>query len=74
VCKINDPVRAQGYATLGVNTVDRTTMMIDSIGRFMGRTGIPGARDVTTATPGPSLPDRAEAESARAGGEGTGGR
>src|SRR3972149_1493024 len=31
VCKINDPVRAQAYATLGVNTLDRTVMMIDSI-------------------------------------------
>jgi trk system potassium uptake protein len=74
VCKINDPVRAQGYATLGVNTVDRTTMMIDTIGRFMGRTGIPGARDVTTATPRPSLADGGPTESARAGVEGTGGR
>jgi trk system potassium uptake protein len=74
VCKINDPVRAQGYATLGVNTVDRTTMMIDSIGRFMGRTSIPGARDVTTATPPRPLADGAAAESARVGVEGTGGR
>lgn len=62
VCKINDPVRAQAYATLGVNTVDRTTMMVDSIGRFMGRPVIPGATDVTRAetrpvtTPAPLPP------------------
>jgi len=49
VCKINDPVRAQAYATLGVNTVDRTMMMIDSIGRFMGRPPMPGAANVTRA-------------------------
>jgi trk system potassium uptake protein TrkA len=49
VCKINDPVRAQAYATLGVNTIDRTMMMIDAIGRFMGRPAIPGAEDVTRA-------------------------
>ena len=49
VCKINDPVRAQAYATLGVNTVDRTMMMIDCIGRFMGRPAIAGATDVTRA-------------------------
>jgi trk system potassium uptake protein TrkA len=53
ICKINDPVRAQAYAALGVNTVDRTMMMIDSIGRFMGRPAMPGAADVTRAASGP---------------------
>jgi trk system potassium uptake protein TrkA len=51
VCKINDPVRAQAYATLGVNTIDRTMMMIDSIGRFMGQPAMPGATNVTRAVP-----------------------
>lgn len=50
VCKINDPVRANAYATLGVNTVNRTDMMIDSLGRFMGRPAMPGATDVNRAT------------------------
>ena len=54
VCKINDPVRAQAYATLGVNTVDRTMMMIDSIGRFMGRPAMPGAANVTRAASRPA--------------------
>jgi trk system potassium uptake protein TrkA len=54
VCKINDPVRAQAYATLGVNTVDRTMMMIDSIGRFMGRPAMPGATNVTRAVSRPA--------------------
>ena len=54
VCKVNDPVRAQAYASLGVNTVDRTMMMIDSIGRFMGRPAMSGAADVTRAAARPS--------------------
>ena len=60
VCKINDPVRAKAYATLGVSTVDRTDMMIDAIGRFMGKPGAPGATDVTMAVmpPVPSEPAR----------------
>ena len=49
LCKINDPVRATAYATLGVNTINRTDMMVDSIGRFMGRAPMPGAADVTRA-------------------------
>jgi trk system potassium uptake protein TrkA len=53
VCKINDPVRAEAYAALGVNTIDRTSMMIDSIGRFMGRPGARAATEVTPAAGGP---------------------
>jgi trk system potassium uptake protein TrkA len=49
VCKINDPVRAAAYATLGVHTINRTDMMIDSIGRFMGRPAMRGATDVNVA-------------------------
>jgi trk system potassium uptake protein TrkA len=49
VCKVNDPVRANAYATLGVNTVNRTDMMVDSLARFMGRPGRPGASDVNRA-------------------------
>jgi trk system potassium uptake protein TrkA len=53
LCKINDPVRAKAYATLGVNTINRTDMMIDSIDRFMGKPGVPGATDVTMAVAPP---------------------
>jgi len=53
LCKINDPVRAKAYATLGVNTINRTDMMIDSIGRFMGQPAVPGAADVTMAVVAP---------------------
>lgn len=84
VCKVNDPVRAQAYSSLGLNTVDRTMMMIDSIGRFMGRPAMSGATDVTRGAARPStqpvpppppgeLPD--PGASAGAGtGMGTGGR
>jgi trk system potassium uptake protein TrkA len=54
LCKINDPVRAKAYATLGVNTINRSDMMIDSIDRFMGKPGAPGATDVTMAVAPPA--------------------
>jgi len=58
LCKINDPVRAKAYATLGVNTVNRTDMMIDTIGRFMGMPAVPGATEVKRAAlpPAPVAP------------------
>jgi trk/ktr system potassium uptake protein len=49
LCKINDPVRSRAYATLGIDTINRTDMMLDSIGRYMGTTGLPGAADVNVA-------------------------
>jgi trk system potassium uptake protein TrkA len=49
LCKINDPVRANAYATLGVNTINRTDMMLDTIGRFMGKPAVAGAADVRRA-------------------------
>ena len=36
VAKINDPVRASAYAALGIATVCRTSMMVDSLGGFVG--------------------------------------
>jgi trk system potassium uptake protein TrkA len=75
ICKVNDPVRAQAYAHLGVNTVDRTMMMIDSVGRFMGRPAMPGAADVTRASSLPSsqpVPPPAPGELPSPGGPGSG--
>jgi trk system potassium uptake protein TrkA len=79
VCKINDPVRAQAYATLGVNTMDRTMMMIDAIGRFMGRPAMPGAANVTRATTRPDAqpvppPPPGQLPAQGAGGQGLEGR
>ena len=46
VAKINDPVRAEAYAELGVATVCRTTLMADAILEFTGldTVGQPGVR------------------------------
>ena len=49
LCKINDPIRAKAYATLGIDTVNRTEMMLDSIGRYMGMPAMAGASDVYVA-------------------------
>jgi trk system potassium uptake protein TrkA len=49
VAKINDPVRAEAYAALGIDTVDRTSWLIDAIERHMGAPGAPGAADVNVA-------------------------
>jgi trk/ktr system potassium uptake protein len=64
LCKINDPVRAHAYATLGIDTINRTEMMVDSIGRYMGKPAVPGAADVNVApiplAPAPPAPAAAE--------------
>ena len=45
IAKINDPVRADAYADLGIATLCRTTMMADAVAAYLdmpvsGRTGI----------------------------------
>ena len=58
LCKINDPVRSKAYATLGVDTINRTEMMVDSISRYMGKAATPGAGDVNVAVmPPPVTPE-----------------
>ncbi len=37
--KVNDPVRAQAYAELGIGTICRTTMMADAILGVLGQAG-----------------------------------
>ncbi len=43
MAKVNDPVRAAGYAELGIATICRTTMLSDAIEGFLGlpRSGVP---------------------------------
>jgi trk system potassium uptake protein TrkA len=36
VAKINDPVRAEAYSALGLATVCRTSMMVESLAGFLG--------------------------------------
>jgi trk system potassium uptake protein TrkA len=56
LCKINDPVRSKAYSTLGIDTINRTEIMIDGIGRYMGNPGVPGAGDVVVAVTPPAAP------------------
>jgi trk system potassium uptake protein TrkA len=44
IAKINDPLRAEAYAELGIATLCRTGLMADAVNRFLGlpATGLPG--------------------------------
>jgi trk system potassium uptake protein TrkA len=56
VAKINDPVRASAYAALGIATVCRTKMLVDSLGAFVGLPSDPSSMRVQPASghhPGP---------------------
>ena len=50
VAKVNDPVRAEAYTTLGLSTLCRTTTLVDDLGRFAGLPPMPGAEGVRTAS------------------------
>ncbi len=56
VAKVNDPVRATAYAALGISTVCRTSMMVESLGAYVGLPTDGGAMRVLPRTghhPGP---------------------
>jgi trk system potassium uptake protein len=56
VAKINDPVRAEAYAALGIATLCRTTMMADALTAFLGMRSDPAAGRVRAPSgqhPGP---------------------
>ena len=36
IAKINDPLRAQAYAELGIATLCRTGLMVDAVDRYLG--------------------------------------
>ena len=44
VAKVNDPVRAEAYAHLGIATLCRTGLMMDAVDRYLGMpdSGLPG--------------------------------
>jgi trk system potassium uptake protein TrkA len=46
VAKINDPVRAAAYRSMGLAVICRTTIMIDVLARHVGLPGDPGAFDL----------------------------
>lgn len=55
VAKVNDPVRAEAYAALGIATLCRTNLMVDAVYEYLGlpRRHTPGIIEPTTVpTPG----------------------
>jgi trk system potassium uptake protein len=56
VAKINDPVRAEAYLSLGLSVICRTTMMLDALSRFVGLPGDAGAMSVIEPKAGPASP------------------
>lgn len=50
VAKINDPVRADAYTSLGLSTLCRTTSLVDDLGRFAGLPPVEGVGGVRTAS------------------------
>jgi hypothetical protein len=58
IAKINDPVRAQAYAELGIATLCRTGLMLDAMDAFLGMepSGLPGMLAPTGHHPGGDHP------------------
>ncbi len=54
VAKINDPVRAEAYASLGIATLCRTNLMADAVYEFIGlpKLHLPGIQEPTGQHPG----------------------
>ena len=50
VAKVNDPVRAEAYTTLGMATICRTRLLIDALARHAGLEADPGASGVREAS------------------------
>lgn len=46
VSKINDPVRAEAYSSLGLATLCRTTILVDALAGYLGLPTEPGAAGV----------------------------
>ena len=49
VAKINDPVRAEAYTSLGLATICRTRLLVDALAQFSGLEADPGASGVRPA-------------------------
>jgi trk system potassium uptake protein len=50
VAKVNDPVRADAYRILGLNTICRTTILVDALARFASVPVEPAELGVARAT------------------------
>jgi len=62
VAKINDPVRAEAYAMLGIATICRTRLLVDALAQYSGLEADPGASGVRLPT---SHHDHADEEKAQ---------
>ena len=58
IAKVNDPLRAQAYAELGISTLCRTELMADGVLGFLGlaKLGAAGVRAPAGAHPGADHP------------------
>jgi trk system potassium uptake protein TrkA len=58
VAKVNDPLRAEAYAELGIATICRTTMMSNAVLEFVGlpTSGVSGVRPPEATHPGADHP------------------
>jgi trk system potassium uptake protein TrkA len=58
IAKINDPLRAEAYAELGIATICRTNLMTDAVLGFIGLpvSGAPGVQAPAGAHPGADHP------------------
>ncbi|HEX9045097.1 MAG TPA: TrkA family potassium uptake protein [Candidatus Limnocylindrales bacterium] len=61
IAKVNDPVRAEAYAQLGIPTLCRTNVLVDSVLAFVGQpiTGKPAILAPVGQHPGPDAPHHA---------------
>jgi trk system potassium uptake protein TrkA len=75
IAKINDPVRADAYADLGIAALCRTNLMADAVYSYLGmpQSGLSGILQPTGSHPGGEHHDLAVGGTPAAGGSGSGG-
>ena len=66
IAKINDPVRAEAYAALGIATLCRTGLMHDAVNEFLGMapSGVAGLLEPSGTHPGGEHHDQSAAPAA----------
>jgi trk system potassium uptake protein TrkA len=62
VAKVNDPVRAEAYAMLGIATICRTRLLVDALAQYVGLDADPGASGVRKPTSHHDHAPRAETD------------
>jgi trk system potassium uptake protein TrkA len=50
VAKVNDPVRAEAYRSMGMATICRTRLLVDALAQYAGLPADPGAEGVSLPT------------------------